>query len=239
MEPSAFSATRAFGGARVVAFSGHYGCGKTEVAVNVALGLAGEGRPVTIVDFDIVNPYFRTADARPALEARGVRVVASRYAGTNVDVPAIPAEVNALFEAGAGMAVFDVGGDDVGAKAVSRFRDQFAAAGAAHVFVMNAMRPMTRDQEGLTQYFHEVQDAARLPYTAVANNTHFMERTEAGDLLAGLEAAAVFAARVGLPLAFTTLMRPPAGAAAYERRAGELGVPVLRLEKHVRMGYAP
>ena len=44
---------------RVTLFAGHYGSGKTNIAVNYAKLLAAKGLAVTLADLDIVNPYFR------------------------------------------------------------------------------------------------------------------------------------------------------------------------------------
>ena len=106
---------------RVTLFAGHYGSGKTNIAVNYALLLAGEGKRVSIADLDIVNPYFRTRDSAAELEAAGVRLISSRFANTNVDLPALPAEAYSLVEDRSAYAVMDIGGDDRGAYALGRY----------------------------------------------------------------------------------------------------------------------
>jgi hypothetical protein len=192
---------------RVFLFSGHAGSGKTEIAINFALGLSRRA-PTYIVDFDIINPYFRTADARQTLEAAGVGLVAPQFAGTNVDVPALPGEVHRLFDDLSVRAVFDVGGDDLGAKAVSSFRGSFLAAGAMHIFVFNARRPMTSTLDRAERAFHEIQASARVPFDAIANNTHMLEKTTESDLQEGLDAAFALAERVSSHIAFSALMQP-------------------------------
>ena len=104
---------------RIAIFTGHFGSGKTEVAVNYALQTAGRGKKTAIVDLDIVNPFFRTADARGILEAEGIRVITPVYANTNVDVPSLPPEISSMFEDRSYNVWIDVGGDDLGARAVS------------------------------------------------------------------------------------------------------------------------
>ena len=256
---SAFIDSPHIKGARVFVFSGHAGSGKTEIAVNFALELA-RSAPTAIVDFDIINPYFRTADARAALEAAGVRLVAPQFAGTNVDVPALPGEINRLFDDPGAYAIFDVGGDDLGAKAVSSFRDAFAAAGARHFFVLNARRPMTSTIGKAERAFHEIQASARIPYDAIVANTHLLGETTVEDLMEGLDAALGLAERVGLGVAFCPMMLPAntadaaqndtsaqhaanaadyanAANAAFLGRLSALGIPALPLRKHIVMEY--
>ena len=99
---------------RITLFAGHYGSGKTNIAVNYALLLAREGRRTAIADLDIVNPYFRTKDSARELEAAGVALISPQFASTNVDLPALPAEAYRLVEDRGLYAVMDIGGDDRG-----------------------------------------------------------------------------------------------------------------------------
>jgi hypothetical protein len=211
-------------GKRCFVFAGHYGSGKTETAVNFALGLARAGSRTAIVDFDIVNPYFRTSDARAALEAGGIRVVASRYAGSNVDVPALPAEINGLFEDGGLKTVFDVGGDDIGAKAVSRYREEFEASGTAMFFVVNIRRPMTATLPQIERAFADIQASARLKFDAIVNNANMLSATTAADLDEGLDASLELSKALGLPVAFSAVMAggdAGGGCAGGNGRAGD------------------
>ena len=224
---------------RLFIFAGHYGSGKTETAVNFALALASRGDKTAIVDFDIVNPYFRTTDAKDVLEQQGIRVISSRYANSNVDIPALPAEINTLFEDKTLRSVFDVGGDDIGAKAVSRYRDDFLADDSIMFFVMNIRRPMTTTVDKAEQVFYEVQDSARLRFDAIINNTNLLNQTDDSDFEAGLDTVQRFAEKVHLPLAFNTLMDTTKESVAerYRKRSAQLGVPVFTLSKHIRMDY--
>ena len=106
---------------RVTLFAGHYGSGKTNIAVSYALLLAREGKKTAIADLDIVNPYFRTKDSASELEAAGVDLISPQFANTNVDLPALPAEAYRLVEDKSLYAVMDIGGDDRGAYALGRY----------------------------------------------------------------------------------------------------------------------
>ena len=224
---------------RMFVFAGHYGSGKTETAVNFALALAAQGDKTAIVDFDIVNPYFRTTDAKNTLEQHGIRVVSSRYANSNIDIPALPAEINALFEDKQMRSVFDVGGDDIGAKAVSRYRDDFLVNSSVMFFVMNIRRPMTTTVDKAEHIFYEVQDSARMRFDAIINNTNLLQQTDCEDLETGLDTVLRFAERVKLPLAFSTLMDTTSQAVSerFREQSAKLGIPIFPLSKHIKMDY--
>ena len=106
---------------RVTIFAGHYGSGKTNIAVNYALHLAREGKKVCIADLDIVNPYFRTKDSEEELTAAGVDLISPQFANSNVDLPALPAEAYRLVEDRSAYGIMDIGGDDRGAYALGRY----------------------------------------------------------------------------------------------------------------------
>ena len=146
---------------RLVAVVGHYGSGKTTVAVNMAMRYARAGERVAVVDFDIVNPYFRTADSRDMLESAGVHCVVPPLANTNVDVPALPAEIYSLFAGSGGAArfdrvIFDVGGDD-GAVALSAYRAHFYREPHALLYVVSMYRPLTATPEAAAELLGEIE----------------------------------------------------------------------------------
>ena len=219
-------------------FSGHYGSGKSEIAVNFALALARKHK-TAIVDFDIINTFFRSAGARTILEQGGVRVVAPIYANTNVDVPALPAEISSLFDDKSTKAIFDVGGDSAGAKAVSRYYADFSDERVENYFVFNPRRPQTSKVENIVEYFYEIQSSARLAFTALVNNTNLLDETVEADLLSGLEVAAELSGRLSLPVAFSAFMDRPAEKEpeAFFSRSESLGIPVFHIAKHIRMDY--
>ena len=75
---------------RLTILCGHYGSGKTNVAVNIATELKKSCDTVTVADLDIVNPYFRTKDSESFFAEQGIRLICSPYANSNVDIPALP-----------------------------------------------------------------------------------------------------------------------------------------------------
>lgn len=189
---------------RINIFTGHFGSGKTEVAVNYAIKLSRELEKTAIVDLDIVNPFFRTADAKEELERRGVRVVLPMYANTNVDVPALPAEISTFLDRKEYRVVFDVGGDDLGAKALSRYRSDIEKEDYEMFFVVNTRRLMTDTREKVEEYLREVEQSSRLKVTSLVNNTNVLGFTTVEDIVRGREIIEKVSGKLNIPIAFTS-----------------------------------
>ena len=188
---------------RLTVFAGHYGSGKTNLAVSYALRLASEGKRVVIADLDIVNPYFRTKDSESELRAAGVEVISPRFANSNVDLPALPAESYRLISDRSVYGVIDLGGDDRGAYALGRFADAIRRENDFRMaLVVNCYRPMTETVEGLVEILHEIEGAAHLPFTDIVNNSNLAEETTAQVLLDSLDYAREASETTGLPIWF-------------------------------------
>ena len=191
---------------RIVLFSGHYGSGKTNIAVNLALRLKEQYERVSIADIDIVNPYFRTEDSRKELEAAGIRLIVSPFANSNVDVPALPQEVYSIVHDRGQQAIVDVGGDDRGALALGRWRDAILEEDNYEMlFVVNRFRPLTRDADSTIEIMREIEAASKMPFTAVVNNSNLGSETTAEDILASQAYAQEICKRTGLPLKMTAV----------------------------------
>ena len=191
---------------RVTLFAGHYGSGKTNIAVNFALHLAGQGKAVTLADMDIVNPYYRSKDSAKDLERAGVKVIASAYANTNVDVPALPQEMYSVTEDKTRYAVLDVGGDDRGALALGRYAPAILKENDYHmVYVFNASRPLSRTAEMAMEIMQEIEIAGGIPFTAIVNNTNLGKETDWETVAASRGEAEKLSQISGLPLLFTAV----------------------------------
>ncbi len=198
---------------RVTLFAGHYGSGKTNIAVNFALHLAKKGLPVTIADLDIVNPYFRTKDSAEDLAAAGVRLISSAYANSNVDVPALPGELYALTQDRSRYAILDVGGDDRGALALGRYAPDILAEGNYEmIFVANFYRPLTTTAEEALGVMREIEAAGGLPFTAIAHNSNLGGESTGDEVLAKENEARRLSELSGLPLLFTAASEAVASA---------------------------
>ena len=191
---------------RITLLSGHYGSGKTNIAVNLALELRKSREQVAIADIDIVNPYFRSKDSQAELERAGVRLICSEFASSNVDLPALPQDVYAITDNPDLTAVIDVGGDDRGALALGRWRDAILAEDNYEMLlVINRFRPLTRDAASTLEVLREIEAACRMPFTAVVNNSNLGEETTAEDVLASQAYARKVCRARGLPLKMTTV----------------------------------
>lgn len=190
---------------RVTLFAGHYGSGKTNIAVNWALYLRRQGLAVTVADLDIVNPYFRTKDSARELEAAGIRMIASPFANSNVDVPALPGELYAVVDDKTAHAVLDVGGDDRGALALGRYSPAIREEGDyAMLGVLNFARPLTATPADAVEVLREVETAGSLPFTGLINNTNIGTATTPETVLKSVALAEETARLMGLPLVMTT-----------------------------------
>lgn len=186
---------------KFVVLTGNYGSGKTEIALNLALRYAKEMK-VTLVDLDIVNPYFRSAEKAEVLREAGVRVLMPTFALTTVDIPALPPEIQSVFETPCDKVIFDVGGDDTGAAALGRYlpsfmkyRDQTAVA-----MVVNCMRPLTETEEDITDLARRIENRGRLKLDMIINNTNLADLTTPDMLIKGAEIAGQAAAKTDVPV---------------------------------------
>lgn len=203
--------------------AGHYGVGKTNFALNVTLDAAAAGAQVTLVDLDVVNPYFRSTEYRALLEGAGVRVVAPVFAerGCGLDVPSLTGAIVPAIEeayasarlasstppaslAGRVLTVIDAGGDDAGATALGRFARHVQAGPYAMLYVVNCFRNLTQTPAEALDVLREIEAASHLSATAVVGNAHLKADTDACAIERGASFAREVASAAGLPLACIT-----------------------------------
>ena len=186
---------------RLTLFAGHYGSGKTNIAVNYAVKLAREGKKVCIADLDIVNPYFRTKDSEAELTREGIELISPQFANSNVDLPALPAESYRLIQDKSVFGIMDIGGDDRGAYALGRFvpaikeEDDYRMA-----FVVNCYRPLTSTPEDALEIMREIEDACGLKFNCIVNNSNLGEETVQRVVLDSLQYVSELCRISGLPL---------------------------------------
>ena len=207
---------------RLTLFAGHYGSGKTNIAVNYAMALAEEERKVCIADLDIVNPYFRTKDSEKELSERGITLISPQYANTNVDLPALPAESYRLVQDKSIFGVMDIGGDDRGAYALGRYASAIKAEGNYRMaFVVNRYRPLTSTVVDAIEIMREIEAAAGIRFTCIVNNSNIGRETTPQTLLDSVAFVEEISAETGLPIWLHT---------AEKKIAKEIsGIPMLPL----------
>lgn len=191
---------------RITVFAGHYGSGKTNIAVNYALRLREEFDKVSIADLDIVNPYFRTKDSEKVLAEKGIRLISSEYANSNVDVPALPAEAYSIIDDLSVRAVIDVGGDDRGALALGRYTPSIIEQNDyEYLLVINKYRPLTPDCASTIEVMREIETACGMKFTGIVNNSNLGDETTAEDVISSIGYAEEISKASSLPIRMTTV----------------------------------
>ena len=191
---------------RVTLFAGHYGSGKTNIAVNYAVDMAKKGVKTAFLDIDIVNPYYRAKDSEDLLLENGVEFISSEFANSNVDVPALPNQIYAVIDRPNQNYVLDVGGDDRGALALGRLVPGIEEENNYEMLlVYNACRPLTGDLEGALEVAAEIYAACHLPFTGIVNNSNVGRETSAETVLANYEKAKALSEAMGLPIVMNTV----------------------------------
>ncbi len=194
---------------RISIICGHYGSGKTNIAVNMAIKAKKNFERVTIADMDIVNPYFRTKDSEKLLEKAGINLICSEYANTNLDIPALPQDIYSIVDDKNQRCILDIGGDDRGAMVLGRLVSSIIEENDYEMlFVANKYRPLTRDAISAIEVMREIELACKIPFTAIINNSNLGNETTPEDVLESLAYAEEISNLTGLPIAFTSVNEP-------------------------------
>ena len=191
---------------RVVIFAGHYGSGKTNIAVNFAKELKKSGKSVALADLDIVNPYFRSKDSENELKEEGIDLICSEFAATNLDIPALPFTINRIINDKNSYAVLDIGGDDAGSVVLGRLANAIKSEDNYEmIFVVNFFRPITRTAEDAVDIMREIEAVSSLKFTAIVNNSNLGEMTTAEDILNSVSETEKLSELTGLPVKMTSV----------------------------------
>ena len=215
---------------RLTILCGHYGTGKTNCAVNMAMDLKRQYPKVAVADLDIVNPYFRTKDSEEEFEKADIELICSRYANTNLDIPALPENLYRITEDRDTKMILDIGGDDSGAIVLGRLASAILEENDYEMLtVINKYRPLTPDVESTVEVLREIEAASRIPFTGIVNNSNLGEETAPEDVAASLKYAEDVASAMGIPVVMTTVK-----ADLYEELAGKIpNLFPLRLQRKI------
>lgn len=201
---------------KITIFAGHYGSGKTNLAVNLAFYHRKFGRKTTLCDLDIVNPYFRSKDSQKDLENAGVRFISSPFANSNLDVPSIPAEAYSAFAKNDIYSVIDLGGDDRGSYALGRFAEMLQNPREYDMLmVLNHYRPDTQTPEQVLAVAQEIEDACHVRFTGLVNNSNLGRETDRAIVESTITYAQHVSDALKLPVVMTS----------FNRDLGELQIP--------------
>lgn len=222
---------------RLYVFVGAYGSGKSEVSVHFAhrLKMEDPSAKVMLADLDIVNPFYRSADAKESLENEGVHVIVPTYANTNVDVPALPGEVYSAFDQDDTVAVFDIGGEDLGARVLGAMLSRFKNIEYRVYMVVNAFRPFTSDAQSIQQMATELSEAARLPISGFINNSNLLEDTTEEELAEGEQVLLEAQKLTGIPVVYQTGLSNVLPNTWKEKTPA--GIPVMVMDRNILYKY--
>lgn len=185
--------------------TGHYGSGKSEFAVSLAMALAAQGKKVALGDLDIVNTYFRSRERAEAMEQAGIKVISSSLGHfSSLDLPAVSAEIRGPMADPEYEVILDLGGDEVGARVAAAFSPDITARGYEMLLVINAYRPETKDLAGVMRYLEGIEYTSKLKVTGLIVNTHMIWDTTTEDVLAGLALAREVSHHTGLPIRYVS-----------------------------------
>ena len=188
---------------KIIIITGHYGCGKTNVSVNIALKQAKQGGRVSVVDLDIVNPYFRTADFGELFADKGIRLVTPMYANSNLDIPALSFDLAGIINESDSV-IIDVGGDPEGAAALGRYSDILGKRDDLGLYyVVNKYRYLTSTPEEAVELLREIEAVGMVPCSGIINNSNLGKLTDSKVVANSIEYAEAVAKEVGVPLLFT------------------------------------
>lgn len=215
---------------------GHYGCGKTNLSLNLALEAAKSGQKVTLVDMDLVNPYFRSSDYATQLQQENIRIIAPVYANSNVDVPSLPADVYGIFDSDE-LVIMDVGGDDVGATVLGRFSAQINALDYDLFYVINKYRNLTAEPEEAVAVLQEIERVSRLKASGLISNAHLKAETTPKTILSSLDYAEKVSELTGLECKAVTVPKRIAAEFEKEAEANNVKVPVYPIDIIVKSTF--
>ena len=218
---------------RLFIFVGAYGSGKSEVSVHFARKLRRDNpdRKVLLADLDIINPFYRSADAREILEKENIRVIVPNYANTNVEVPSVSGEMYSIFDDPEYLGVFDIGGEDMGARILSSMHSRFQNILYRVYMVVNTLRPFTSDAQGIAVMAQELSTAARLPIHGFIDNSNLLMETSSDELVHSYSILDSASKITGIPIAYASGLDDylPKDWTEYTIN----GIPLLRMERTV------
>lgn len=191
---------------KTVIVTGHYGSGKTNFSLNLAMDLRASGKEVSIADLDVVNPYFRTSDFREMAEKNGIELIASDYAGSSLDIPALSGRLDGRL-GGDGFLIIDVGGDDTGAVALGRYAQKLSKTGYSMLYIVNAYRYLVREPEESVELLKEIEHSSRLRATHIVNNSNLGISTTAKEIRDSIPYAGKLSQLTALPVLWTVARR--------------------------------
>ena len=216
-------------------FTGHFGSGKSEIAINCALQESRAGRPSHFIDLDVVKPYFRSRMVRNLLISVGVHMIIPSGEHIYSDLPIVMPQIKTILQDRQARVFLDVAGDADGCRVLSSFHEILQEAGPEILLVVNTSRPRTQDVAGNMKMLEQIRFGARLPIAGIVANTHLMDETTPEIVYEGFGVASEFAKQAGLPVKYVVAKKDIAGALD----ASRFPCPILGIETYIRPPFGP
>ena len=192
---------------KIVILIGNYCSGKTEIAMNMAMLSASQGKRTQVIDLDRINDYFRMSEHIQMLIDKCINVVSPSFVGKGLTQTVMPAQVASAFDSDWDLVIFDVGGDQAGALSLARYHQDFAALepGQLEVYdIVNVFRPMSESPEKIIKLKGELEGFARQTVTGFVNNSNLLNYSSADDLRRGYDILRETSDLTGIPIVHTT-----------------------------------
>ncbi|HAQ08795.1 MAG TPA: ATP-binding protein [Bacillus bacterium] len=192
-------------GADITIVTGHFGSGKTEIAINLALEAKKKNDKVAVADLDIVNPYYRARDARAIFTEHGIELIAPAKKLASADLPIVPGDIYRVIYDPEYIVIVDAGGDKDGATALGQFYNDWKAMDPEVLFILNANRPYVSTLDGAVETLMKIEKASRLKISGILNNSNVGSQTTIEDVQNGIDLCKNLSKQLQIPLLMTIL----------------------------------
>ncbi|MDD4362615.1 MAG: hypothetical protein PHD33_00160 [Atribacterota bacterium] len=190
---------------KIIIFTGSFGSGKTEIAINYSLKEAKIKNHAVIVDLDIVNPYFRSREMREILKKNGIKVIAPPGTLALADIPLISPEIKGIIQDSGRVLILDVGGDDVGARSLASFYPYLKDLNYQMFMVINPYRPFTGSFNEIKKMLEEIEISSRLKVNRLISNPNLGLKTDLNLIIRGHELVKEVSKKLYLPVTYLVI----------------------------------
>ncbi len=187
---------------RVTIVCGHYGSGKTEFSINLALQMAQNNYKTVLIDLDVVNIAFRSRELCKYLNDRNIQVVSTAFDTEALDIPSISSKAKLPLDDKSYYGIYDLGGNPEGSRSFVQFVNFVDSKDYDLLFICNANRIETSDSYKALQQFEKIESTLGLKITKIVNNTHLISETTSQDIEKGNKVSLELSEKVGVPLKY-------------------------------------
>jgi hypothetical protein len=185
---------------RITIITGHYGSGKSEIAINMAISHSLD----MLVDLDVVNPYFRSRSAHKVLGENNIELVDSSLAASSgSDLPYISQKGRIPFVNKEKTAIYDLAGSMSGAKVMMQFIDFVGNEDYDMLLAVNVYRPETANKDAILKTVSMIEGASQMKVTGLINNANLMKETQESHLLHGQDVLREVSETLNVPIVMT------------------------------------